>query len=432
MESVSGRQQGARALAVAVLTVATLGACRGRTGAQGPYAREVARAIPTVERQTGLRFKRPPAVAERTRAEVRQFLERDFRRENADSTLVGQQIALRRLGLLPDSVDLRRLMLDLLTEQVAGYYDPRADTLYIVRGAPREQVGVLVTHELTHALQDQYFDLDSLERLTGDDDRQLAAQAVMEGQATLVMLGGDIASRFPGGWEMVRQQIRQNQAGAPVFAAAPTVVQEMLLFPYLTGAQFVAELTRRRPGTPVFARLPASTEQLLNTQAYFGVTLDRPTRLTLPAPDAGTVVYANVMGEFATRIFAYEQLQDQPMAVRAAAGWDGDRYAVLRFPGGDGLVWASVWDTPADAAEFYDALRRIIATRFGRVAPVETAPQNLVYTVAGRRLTVWGGTVAGRPAVIYTDVPAGVTGRLVDPARITLAPEPLAAASAGR
>lgn len=415
-----------------VIAFFAVAACGGRDSAsRGPYAREVARAIPTVERQTGLRFKRPPAVQERSRAQVRQFLERDFRRENADSTLAAQEIALQRLGLISDSVNLRRLMLDLLTEQVAGYYDPATDTLYIVQGAPQDQVSVVVTHELVHALQDQYFNLDSLEQLTGDDDRQLAAQAVMEGQATLVMVGGDLASRLPGGWEMMRQQIRQSQSSAPVFAAAPGIIQELLLFPYLSGAQFVSDFVSRRPGTPPFERLPASTEQILRSAAYFAPTPDLPTRIALPAPSAGTAVYDNVMGEFATRVFVYDQLQDQPLAVRAAAGWDGDRYAVLRFPGGgNGIVWASVWDSPADAAEFYDALRRIVARRYGRVAPVETAPQNLVYTVAGRRLTVWGGQLGGRPGVVYSDVPSEITRSVLDPARITLEPEPPAASAA--
>ena len=78
----------------------------------------------------------------------------------------------------------RAFMLELLSEQVVGYYDPAKKVLYVVDGAPEEMVNVTIAHELVHALQDQYINLDSLEKLTYDSDRQTAMQTVIEGQAT--------------------------------------------------------------------------------------------------------------------------------------------------------------------------------------------------------------------------------------------------------
>ena len=105
----------------------------------------------------------------------------------------------------------------MLTEQVIGYYDPATKVLYVVKGADEKTVAITITHELVHALQDQYVNLDSLQKLTGDNDRLTAAQAVIEGQAQFeqlsIMVGGssNIALRV-GGRDRMREMIRENQS----------------------------------------------------------------------------------------------------------------------------------------------------------------------------------------------------------------------------
>ena len=100
----------------------------------------------------------------------------------------------------------------MLTEQVVGYYDPATKTLYVVNGADEQIVGITITHELVHALQDQYVNLDSLQKASTDNDRLAAAQAVIEGEAQFeqlaIMLGGsdNIAARLPGGRERIRER----------------------------------------------------------------------------------------------------------------------------------------------------------------------------------------------------------------------------------
>ncbi|MFN8583206.1 MAG: hypothetical protein U0163_19790 [Gemmatimonadaceae bacterium] len=410
----------------AALAVLTSLACKGDqkgSGNQGPYAAEVATAVPKLERSTGLKFKTPPKLEERSREDVRAFLEKRFATELPDSELTGSERSYKRLGLLPDSLNLRKFMLDLLTEQVAGYYDPTAKTLYVVKGAAKEVIDITIQHELVHALQDQYINLDSLQQQHTDNDRQVAAQSVIEGQATLEQMGGiNIASSLPGGWDRVRQLIRESQNSMPMFAAAPLVLQETLLFPYLSGAEFVRRFKTHYPDQPPFAHMPVSTEQVMHEDRFFGDAEDDPTVVTLPAPTVGKRVYENNLGEFETRLMLYEHLKDQNGAVRGAAGWDGDRFMLIDTGGGrgDAIAWVSVWDSSIDAAEFVDLLDTGLLKRYGSVKPQGASQQKRIYGVPGRTIAITTAEVSGRPTVLFVDVPAGVSVDVLNLQKVTL------------
>jgi hypothetical protein len=401
-------------------TVLLASGCRSNRNIEGPYGKIAGDAIPRIEEVTGLTFKTDPKIEGRSRDEVRSFLERRFREDLPDEEIAGTQSAYRLLGLIPDTLELRPFMLDLLTEQVVGYYDPETKVLYVVQEAPATQINLIINHELVHALQDQYMSLDSLQELRGDNDRQVAAHAVIEGQATLVQIqamvgGGDLAGAIPGGWDRIREIIRESSTSMPVFSTAPRIIQETLIFPYLSGAEFMRSFQQLRTGDTPYGDLPRSTEQVLHTRAYFQQR-DAPTQVTLPNPRVGRSRYQNNLGEFETRLFVYEHARDQALSVRSAAGWDGDRYMVVQTPRGDALVWVTVWDTPVDAAEFTEALDRVISRRFDGERMNEVA-NGKRYDVAGREVSWWGGEISGRAAVIYTDAPAG-TGELVSPARV--------------
>jgi hypothetical protein len=413
-----------RAAALLVVGSAVLvSACGGRERRlEGPYAKVAGDAIPRIEEATGLKFKTDPKIEPRSRDEVRAFLERRFREDLPDEEIAGTRAAYRRLGLIPDTLDLRAFMLDLLTEQVVGYYDPDTKVLYVVQEAPPEQVSIIISHELVHALQDQYMSLDSVQLLRGDNDRQVAAAAVIEGQATIVqiqtMLGGaDLATALPGGWERVRELIRESSSQMPVFATAPRIIQETLIFPYLSGAEFMRTFQQLRPGEAPYGDMPRSTEQIMHARAYFNER-DVPTRVTLPAPRVGRDRYQNNLGEFETRLFLYEHMRDQPEAVRGAAGWDGDRYMVVQTPRGEALAWVTVWDSPVEAAEFTEALDRAIGRRFDGEQMRQVAGGKR-YEVSGREVSWWGGDVSGRAVVIYTDAAVG-TGEIIAPSRVRL------------
>ena len=411
----------------AALAAASLLACgRGEGTPEARLEREVRERVPQVEKATGLKFKQPPKVEARSKAEVRQFLLRKFDESQPAQELAGEEAALKLFGLVPDTLKLRDLMVSFYEEQIVGFYDPKTKVLYVVEGGPDDQRGIVITHELVHALQDQYVNLDSIMRFQGDADRTTAAQAVIEGHATYeqfkIMSGGgaNIAARIPGGWDRVRQLIRDNRQTAPVFAAAPVVIQEAALFPYLSGADFVHRFREQRPTANLLERFPTSTEQVLHTSAYFDAKPDQPTRVTLAAPAGGTRVHESNMGEFGVRIFLYEHTGNFPAALEAAAGWDGDRYVVVQTPKGNALGWVTVWDSPLDAAQFVEQLEAAVRRRYAAGDPVALTGDAKRWRAQGRALVVTPGEIGGRTVVLYVDAPDGTEGTILDLANVRL------------
>lgn len=409
----------------AILGLLAVAACESeKPRYEGPYAAQVVEAVPMIEKAVGLRFKTPPRLETRSKAQVRDFIAQQFTEPRALRDLAGEEAAYKRLGMIPDTLKLQSFITSLLEEQIVGYYDPKTKVLYIVEGSAKDAVGVTVPHELVHALQDQYISLDSIQKIEGNNDRRTAAQAVFEGQAVYeqisVMLGGaNVAINLPGGWDRVRDLIRESQSSMPIFAAAPTVIQETLIFPYLSGAEFVRNYKERKTGKVLYTDMPVSTEQILHPGSFFG-TRDAPTLVSVGKLSNATEVYQNTLGEFETRLFLFEHLKDQNEAVRGATGWDGDRYIVLRTPQGEGLVLVTVWDSAVDAGEFYDIAGRGIERRFDVTGVTSPDKLSRTYTAGGRTLRLSTTEVSGRPVVIYVDVPAGANTAVIAPADIRL------------
>ncbi len=372
---------------------------RGEAQTEMQVRKIVQEVIPEVERAAGLPFKSVPQVAVRSRDEVRAYLTAKLDTELPEQEFERRTIAYRLFGMIPDSLDLRGLLKELYTEQVIGYYDPDSTTLYVVDGAEPATLRFTVAHELVHALQDQYMALDSLLSPDRQNDRRFAAQAILEGQATLASVlallpGDDINERMESigdFWGEFRRSLSAQQAQMPVFAAAPLVVREGLVFPYLAGADFVRWFMEDYPDTvPYGHRLPASTEHILHPERYREG--DRPIELTLPADLSA--VYDDGLGEFETRILLTELTASESIATAGATGWGGDRYAV--FHAGDEyvLVWWSVWDDERAAKRFTNVFERGLAKR-------ETA---------GRNHRLEHTTIDGRAGVRFVDAPADWTG----------------------
>lgn len=423
-----------RAAVVASLC-ATAGACGGeRASGEALYAEIVADVVPRLEKQLGMPFKTPPKVESRSREEVKAFVMAQLTSERARTQLEGQQSAYRILGLIPDTLQLMGLLQRLLEEQIVGYYDPKTKTLYVVDGATKLLLEQTVTHELVHALQDQYVPIDSIQASVDDADRSAAAQAILEGQAVFESLRLDENAgpmlKMPGGWDRIRDVIRDGQGGMPVFSSAPRAVREGLLFPYLGGADFVRRFIEQRPAKELLTDLPVSTKQILNDAAYFTgdrASRDMPTAVTLPAPAKGTVSYTNGFGEFETRLILVQHLKDDAVARRGGGGLDGDRYAVIELPAGEALVWATVWDSPVDAADFLDLMGDAARRRYeiGRQdIPPGATSRTLSAPAAGSReartVSLRLEQIGGRPVVLFVDAPASVGTSLIDAAKITL------------
>ena len=375
--------------------VVTLG-CRERAQAVQSEAELrdlVRRMMPAVAQAAQLSFKREPLVLRRSRDQVRDYVIHKFDQDLPPAELTGLEAALHRFGFIPDTLRLRSTMIDLLTEQIAGYYDADSNALYIPADIEPSQLRVVVSHELVHALQDQYVSLDSIITLQGHNDRRSAAQAILEGHATVaqisVLMPEQRPDTFPAGWFWQQRVVTAKLQGQMAqFSRAPLWLREGLIFPYLGGADFVVWFRRNHPGQSVLTTMPTSTEQILHPER-FPADAPTPVAFTGPAPDS--VRYEDDLGEFETRLLLEQHLGDERQATDLATGWDGDRYQVLGSAGA--LVWYTVWDDAAAADRFSAGLERAWVRRH-----------------SGRRSEVKRLTVDGRPVVRLVDAPAAWSG----------------------
>jgi hypothetical protein len=308
-----------------------------------------------VEQATGLQFQSPPRSAMRTREQVRAYLIRKLDEELPSSKLDGLETAYRLFGLLPDTLDLRPMLLELYTEQVAGYYDPDSAMLFGVSGADPTQLRVVVAHEMVHALQGERMNLDSILSDKLNNDRLAAAQSILEGQATLAGMKALFPAEVdptqdPEFWSEYADQIRGGQASMPVFARAPLVVREALIFPYLAGAGFMHwwETSPFRDSVPYGPRMPVSTEQVLHPARY----ANRDVPLSFSFPSSPDVLYEDVLGESEVRVLMAQLTGAREVTIESPVGWGGDRYRVYRTPVGPALVWYVAWDDKRSADDF--------------------------------------------------------------------------------
>jgi len=408
--------------AVAVVAAVGSGGCEQRARevqSEVELKQAVQQMIPAVERATRLRFRQRPLVLRRSRAQVRDYVIHKFDDDLPPAELEGAQAAYRLFGLIPDSLDLRRTMIDLLTEQVAGYFDPDSNALYIPTDIDPSQARLVISHELVHALQHQYLNLDSLVELKRQNDRRSAAQAILEGQATLaqilVLMPEQKIESLPNFWDL-RTALGGQQDQMKVFGRAPLWLRESLIFPYLGGAEFVRWFDHEYPGKqPYGVLMPISTEQILHPARY--VAGDRPDALAFESPGSDTVRYEDGLGEFEIRLLLEQHLGDASAAALLATGWDGDRYRVLGRrnanrggrAGGDALVWYTLWDNKAAAARFKKGLESAWAKRRSGGS-------------AGRRSQIKQLLVSTVPVVRLVDAPAAWAGwKRVPTIRITRA-----------
>jgi hypothetical protein len=267
----------------------------------------------------------------------------------------------------------------------------------------------VLAHEMVHALQDQYVDLDSLMRANqAANDRATAAQSALEGHATLAMLEWQLA-RMTGGtigldalpsFASLPEDALMEAAGLemPALASAPRLIRESLVFPYLGGLEFVRARWKAEGGTrfaPLGDEMPVSTEQVIHPERAFGPERDEPVVLTF----AGAIapgrreVHSDGLGELETRIWLQEHLDDREKAEAGAAGWDGDRYRLTDGIDGEVLTWVTAWDSTEEADEFASAARDVAAERRQREP--------------GRRLDVESRVQDGVSLVFVVDRPAG-------------------------
>jgi hypothetical protein len=348
-------------------------------------SRVITELMASAERVRNLHFAHPvPALVE-DRERITEYVATQIEEEE----LQRASIVYTALGLLSADLDVRGLLLRLMGEQVVGYYD--ADQKHLVvrddimrsfaEGKPAEdssdltEARIVLVHELVHALQDQNLDLNAHIHLERDTDASNAFHALVEGDATLAMIGYALEReqvplhRLTGNPTQVRSfsdVVRRSPLAGSELEQAPAIVRVPLLSAYVDGLSFCASLH----GSGGFAAIdrahsapPVSTEQVLHPERF--AQPDTPTVVRLPdLPELTAAGYEQVredtLGELEMGVY-FGQGVSEDEAKRAADGWDGDRIRVYRAEGApSAVVWLSVWDTERDAEQAAYAAERVV------------------------------------------------------------------------
>ena len=323
---------------------------------------------------------RPVKSGAQTRAEIEQMLVKNIDEDTTPEELRASELKLKKLGLIPAEMQLRPFLISLLTEQVAGYYDPKAQQFYLADWIDLDGQKPVMAHELTHALQDQHFNLRRFDKWPkGDSDAELAAHALIEGDATLAMQYYIMRNPLRA-LAFIRSMEGSGSGSSELIEKAPRALRESLLFPYQEGMEFVSQLYKRNGWKAVsqaFTNLPQSSEQILHPEKYFAH--EAPVKVELPdvagALGAGWKrVNYDVNGEWSYYLILDEFLKSKGESRQAAAGWAGDRYAVYNEPksGAVCLTQLSKWDSTTDAVQFYNAYVKRTELRYAGATPIST------------------------------------------------------------
>jgi hypothetical protein len=372
------------AAAVVVVTSALPLRLSARASADGASLAALLRRTDAVAREVaqvrGLPLKRtiPNEVVGRDelRARLQQMAADD--KTAADSAAEG--FALERWGMIPPGTAYEAMLIDLLTEQIAGYYDPGTKKLTISSAAGDDPAWaeMVLAHELDHGLQDQAFDLHRFEDLpSSEGDAAAARRALVEGDGIALMIEVMVTrSRSKIDWAnpelatAIKKAMSVPGAGTDHIDQAPLAIREAMVFPYRAGFGFVAALRRRQPWSAVddaFAHPPRSTEQILHPERYVADDLPVPIEARVPAALPGfAIVHSTVWGELGFDLWLRSHGIDERGAADAAAGWGGDRVIVLARPGERRAAKAvgiarTEWDSEADAIEAAEAAGKALA-----------------------------------------------------------------------
>jgi hypothetical protein len=345
---------------------------------------------------TGLPIKGPVNKQVISRPEVEKYLIQNMQEEMTPEEIHSQEVLMRAFGLVPRDFDLKKFLVRLYTEQAAGFYDPKRKTMFIADWVPADNQAMVLSHELTHALQDQNFDLESyLHGARGDDDATAARQAVVEGHATAAMLqqvaGGLDLGQLPSVGSLMDMVVQQQFEEYPAFSSAPYFFRMEALFPYTHGMGFIQAGLQAggwKDLKVLFENPPQSTKQIFEPQTYFShqafptVALPHPPALEgvaglrfLTENSMGELGYYSLLG----------QLISEDEARALGESWLADRYLLYERSGGDDytLVARTRWTSAEQAQAFFRDYRIILTNKYsGLTTSKRSSPDEFIGSAA--------------------------------------------------
>ena len=368
-------------------------------------------------RQTGLPIKKDVKRKLTSRDEVESYLTKHMKDEDVQR-LRRSELVLKKFGLLPRDFDMEKLLVALLREEVAGYYDPKTKTVNLLDWVPLDEQEPVMAHELTHALQDQTVGLEKWMK-KGDkdlgetkkdptaadienDERDNAREAVVEGQAQAMMFQyalAPVGRSIADSPELVEAMGEESVTGTPntkVFNEAPIFMKESLTFPYSYGMEFVVKLMQKSGKEKAFAEVlrnpPHTTRQIMQPETYLSGEKIEPMRVPEFSRDFKNYQKFDIgaMGEFDVAVLV-EQYAGKPLSKRLYPEWRGGYY-YAGHPKADaaaplGLLYVSRWSSAEKAGEFAAIYARALGKRYQKADEVgnplaqEKAPQSAEYKV---------------------------------------------------
>ncbi len=329
-----------------------------------------------------------------SRDEVADYVTKHTSEDEDAKRLRRSELVLKKFGLLPRDFDLGKFLVVLLKEQVAGYYDPKTKTVNLLDWLGAEQQKPVLAHELTHALQDQSFnlekymkpadaDLDKKKEITwedvANDEIGTTRQAVVEGQAMVVLVDymlapmGQSLQDSPQVVEALKQGMLVGTADAVQFQNAPIYMKEALTFPYRYGIDFIADMLSKggkdKAFTALFQNPPRTTRQIMEPQTYLaGERLE-----AMPLPDFREVFKhydrfdVGAIGEFDAAVLI-DQYAGADVSHQMYPHWRGGYYYAAR-PKGDltaplALLYVSRWSNAEKASQFAAIYAKALARRY--------------------------------------------------------------------
>jgi hypothetical protein len=311
----------------------------------------------------------------KSRDQIRAYLLAEEKKKKDSAKDYADQRTMEMFGLLPKDFPLEQTLNDILTEQIAGLYDPDSQEFFISDWTSPAEMRMIMAHELTHALQDQHYHIDTWrDAAKPNDDAELARDSVLEGAAVAAMLDYMLRDQGKGVRDLPAidpSLVLGDAADSPLLAKAPPVIRDELLFPYVAGMSFAQAVLKATIGWPdfgrVFANPPASTQQIMHPDLYLrGVT-----RAPVTLPDFSTLLPAdwkkldeNLMGEFGLQEIL-KQFQAESVALSVAPTWAGDRYAIFenQKTKQDMLVFRLRLTSDADAAHFFEIYSDVLEAK---------------------------------------------------------------------
>lgn len=302
----------------------------------------------------------------------------NLRKNSGTYSLDERSLAYEKLGLLPPGGDLKQGLLSFYSSQAMAFYDSVGKRVVLAagddngseRGVLREDDERVIAHELVHAYQDQRFAIGERLRAHGNGDAVLALRSVAEGDALL----GEYAYVFGGVDDRLLDyvgQVLDATGGNPSLPSVPTIVSDRIQFQYVSGSRFVSRALRHGGWLSVnrlYQSPPLSTEQILHPEKYFEVW-DPPARIELKNlsrlfPSPWREIENDTLGELSVRCL-FSQFIETSAAASAAQGWGGDRFVAYQKGDNVAFIWATIWDSDADADEFHQEYLRVLAMKYG-------------------------------------------------------------------